>query len=203
MATQETMEKFEKIKGKNLCLGITSDGEACHAISVPWDRTVTAMNMKLPNIYLKPEDLQDPEVLNRIGEYHVYSCYSFTPMKDYSFLEDWPDLYDLSLVGTGEAMDLSFLRQLKKWAMLDISHMNLECLDDVFPKDRVFEWGACFSVYKCQIKNIDAVCRENLRFNELIIYDSVQNPEEKKRWRKARANTYRYYYSIKKEEKKE
>lgn len=53
-----TLQTLEQYDGTCLSIGITEGGRPRRCIGVPWDRTVTAMNMRLPQLYLSEEEIK-------------------------------------------------------------------------------------------------------------------------------------------------
>ena len=78
--------KLNNRESEYLSIGITQGGVPRVTIGVPWEATAHAFNMRTPNVYLSPEDLQDEEVMVLIESYKVIGCYIWAPLTDYGFL---------------------------------------------------------------------------------------------------------------------
>ena len=60
-------------------------------LRIPWDKTSNAFNMRTPNIYIAPEDLQNQEIMSQIAKKKVDGCYIFEELKDYTFLKEFTE----------------------------------------------------------------------------------------------------------------
>lgn len=178
---------------KYLSIGITEDGERRMSISVPWEDTCSAFNMNLPNVYLTEKDFEDEEIADRLKNFDICGCYIFTPLKDYSFLAQFTDIWDMYIEYGGAIRDLSFMRHMD-WGMLYLEDARLENLRALFSEDRGNGiCHRCLGLYHCQVKDISAVVERGLYMAELLIWPEKYEPEEKARWKKVRSGKFRYY----------
>ncbi|HBA63916.1 MAG TPA: hypothetical protein DCZ20_08680 [Lachnospiraceae bacterium] len=204
MAVQEALKKINAVEGKYICLGITEGGEKQDTFMVPWEKTTTAINMKLPNIYLSEEDMQEQAVLDRLKEFTVISCYIFIPLSDYRFIGHFTNLWDIFIQHAEQMESLDFLAMVKDWKMLHIENARIESLAAAFPEDKDYSWGVNLSLHNCQVGNMEMLRKNGIWLNELIISETEKNPEERKRWRKVRALLFKYlYYDKEREEWRE
>ena len=60
MIESENKKLLER-NNEYLSIGITEGGQARDITHVPWERTAHAFNMKVPGVYLSPEDLSDED----------------------------------------------------------------------------------------------------------------------------------------------
>ena len=111
-----------------ISIGITENGQRLSAFNIPWEQTAHAFNMKIPDVFLSPEDLKDEKLMEQIRSFHVVGCYVLTPIDDYSFIAGLPELFDIYLANATKLGDLSFLSGLGEWSMLHISGAHLQDL---------------------------------------------------------------------------
>jgi len=107
-------EKLFSYEEKFISIGITRSGNPLGAISVPWESTANAFGMRLPNVYITPDDLADEEIMQAIRSKEVVGCYVFTALTDYSFLSTFTELTDLNIYNGKAIKKLDFLLPLKK-----------------------------------------------------------------------------------------
>ena len=196
-----TLQTLEQYDGAYLSIGITEGGRPRRCIGVPWDRTVTAMNMRLPQLYLSEEEIQDPQILARLQNYKVCGVYIFIPLQDYSFLAEFPWLEDVNIRQAQNLSSLEFLRG-KPWKMLYLENAHLADLAPAFEPRRTGKpekEGMFFALphhlnlalCDCEVDEVKDICGDWVRFSELLIFH--RGKEEKERWKKARVNTFKYY----------
>lgn len=184
----------EAWEGEYLSIGITESGESVKSIWVPWKHDTNAYNMKTPDLWLSPEEVLDPAVLEKLGRCTVVGCYCFAPMENYSFLENFPHLCDLRIFSGKNLRDLSFMKGMEKWFQLHIEDASLEDLSPAFPEN----WrekglhSYCVAFVGCKIRDISPMVREDIRLSELLICQP-EGTNEKERWKPVRAGTYRYF----------
>ena len=63
--------KLENRESEYLSIGITQGGVPRTTIGIPWEATAHAFNMRTPNVYLSPEDIQDEEIMGQLESYKV------------------------------------------------------------------------------------------------------------------------------------
>ena len=88
-------EIFETSDKKYLSIGITPDGGRPPYIPVPWERTTSAFNMKIPSFYLEPCDLEDEELMIQLESAYIIGMYILVPLEDYSFISRFPHLWNI------------------------------------------------------------------------------------------------------------
>ena len=126
-------EKKKLLERNNeyLSIGITEGGEPRDVTQVPWERTAHAFNMKIPNVYLSPEDLRDEEILKKLHGYRVIGCYIYAPLENYDFLKTFPEIRDLYIERAESLTDISFISTLCDCDMLYLEVASLKNLDPV------------------------------------------------------------------------
>ncbi len=190
---QEERNKLETTDCRYFCIGITENGEKRGSIPVPWELTIHAFNMKIPNLYLAPEDLHDKDLMEKIKSFHVIGIYIFTRLDDYSFISMFPDVYDIYILDGINLKDLSFLRTLNEWQMLHLGNARLNDLEPIYasyllaPRRRRF----CLSFAGTAVEDVSALYKID-RISELIVVGKDDDTEREK-WGKVSASTYRYY----------
>ena len=158
-------EKKKLLERNNeyLSIGITEGGEPRDVTSVPWERTAHAFNMKIPNVYLSPEDLRDEEILKTLHGYRVIGCYIHTPLDDYAFLGEFGEIRDLYIECAEGLTDISFLGNLCECDMLYLEGASLKNLDPVVEmKKRVrglFGGFRYVGLFGCKIEDVSSLLR--------------------------------------------
>ena len=184
----------EKLLGRTseyLSIGITDGGKAPATTHIPWEKTVHAHNMKTPDVYLAPEDLEDDDVLKTLHGYRVIGCYIYTPLKNYDFISLFTELRDLNIYRGEGIRDLNFLLPLRECDMLYLEGARLDNLNPIAEVKRsvkgIFGGFRCLALCDCEIRDITSLY--GVSFSELIIWSK----NEKERWSKIPAATHRYY----------
>lgn len=186
-------ERLNNRDSEYISIGITENGQRLSAFNIPWEQTAYAFNMKLPDIFLAPEDLNDEKLMEQIRGFHVVGCYVMTPIDDYGFIAGFPELFDIYLANAATLKDLSFLSGLGEWSMLHISGAHLRDLNAIAESAKIqrFFPAYCFSFAGCKIEDISALNSVPL-ISELIIVGE-DDETERRRWRTINADTFRYY----------
>ena len=193
-----SFQDLDSYDGTYLSVGITEGAKPRTCILVPWDRTVNAMNMKLPQLYLSSDQIRDPEVLEKLKKYKVWGVYIFVPLEDYSFLEQFPHLRDVNIKHAEKLNSLEFLRG-KDWNMLYLERANLTDLEPAFEMlkqpepEHTFEMRRYpnLALYHCKINQIDALLQEDVTLSELIVWN--RSKADRNRWKKVKTYTFRHY----------
>ena len=188
------IKRLENYKENYLSIGITKDGTACGVIEIPWSHTGSAFNMKTPRVYLTEQDLYDPQVLKMLDRFHIIGCYIFESLKDYSFLANFKELWDIFILKGQNVTDLSFMKDLDEWFMFYIEDAHIQSLDPLFPPHvtRNFLRPFCVGFGGCKVDDITAIERQDLYLSELAVF-CPEGTNEKARWEKVRTGTYNYY----------
>lgn len=190
----EERTELENWKSEYVSIGISEDGDSrVGAIPVPWEMTAHAYNMKIPDIFIAPEDLKDNDLMDKIKSFHVVGCYVFTQLDDYSFIAEFSDMRDVYIIDGVNVKDLSFLSNLKDWRMLYIERAHLKDLKPILQSSLLERlWaGFCLSFAGCTVDDVSALY-EVKQISELIIIGEDDDAERVK-WRKVPAHTHRYY----------
>lgn len=187
-------EKLENRESSYVNIGISENGEEYGITPVFWKSTATAFNMCRPNVYISPNDLLDEEIMSLLQKFHVKGCYIYCAVNDYSFLNKFNDIYDLTIYNGANLKDLSFMKQLKECKLLTLVNTNLKNLDEIADFQNVYGWGnpRCLTLYNCEIDDINSLSNSKRYFSELIIYNP-KNRDERERWKKVNASTFGYY----------
>lgn len=189
--TEAQREKLNSYPHKYLSIGITSDGKPRKSVWVPWEGTGNAFNMRTPDIYLTPEDLDDEALWMELQRFHVHGCYIFCPLEDYSFLFRLTGLEDLNIYKGGALRDLAFLRRMPGWFQLHVEDAVLEDLSDLFP-DGPHRGGhsTCVCLSGCSVKDISAL--EGVNLSELVIL-APEGSNDRERWKSVRCGKFTYH----------
>lgn len=193
---EEERSRLEKMKGGCLSIGITEDGDRVSVINVPWTMTAHAYNMKLPDVYISPEDLSDSSVMDVLKGLEVIGCYIMTPLSDYGFLSDFPKIRDLNIKYGDSIRDLGFLSGLEECSMLYLQNAVLENIDliiDMKKKNRsIFGGFRCVGLCNCRVRDLSVFEREECGFSEFLVWSSVGEDDES-RWSAVSASVKKFY----------
>lgn len=190
---EEERKSLYSRKDDYLSIGISCDGEFINPISVPWEKTAHAFNMKITDVYITLEDLSDKELVDKIKSFHVVRCYVFATLDDYSFIAGLKEVRDIYIANGAGLVDLSFLSELGEWRMLHVARAHLKDLDPVLESskiDRMFP-AFCLSFADCTVDDVTALY-EMKHISELIIIGEDDN-DERAKWKRVSALTHRYY----------
>lgn len=178
---------------KILSIGITADGTPPRSVGVPWQATVNAFNMRIPDLYLAPEDLMDEALWRELQRFRVNGCYSFCPLEDYSFLARLPQLQDITICRGEKLRDLEFLRSMEDWFLLHIEDAVLDDLAPLFPDGRRRGMGStCVCLSGCTVADLSALEQEGVRLSELVVL-MPQGADQRDRWKNVRCGKYTYH----------
>ena len=191
---EEQRTELENWQSNYISVGISKGGDSrVGAIPVPWEMTAHAYNMKIPDVYIAPEDLKDKDLMDKIKSFHVVGCYIFTQLDDYSFIAELSDMRDVYIIDGVNVKDLSFLSNLKDWRMLHLERAHLKDLKPILQSSLLERmWaGFCLSFAGCTVDDVSALY-EVKQISELIIIGEDDDAERAK-WRKVPAYTHRYF----------
>ena len=169
---QDQYEKLVKAAEENayLPIGINADGTPLASGFVPWEKTVSAFNMKTPKVTLAARDLSDENIMSLLGRCRIIGCYIFTALDDYGFISGFKDLWDLFMLHGENIRDLGFLDGLS-----DLSMFYLEDADvpDLEPLAKACGNGfsgppKCIGFRNCRIGDDSALKRSGMHISELF-----------------------------------
>lgn len=191
--TESKREYLCGCSGAYVSIGITPDARPVGAGWVPWHSTANAFNMRTPQIFLDPQELQDPEVWQWLDSKRVNGCYIFCPLPDYGFLARLPHLQDIRIFRGGALRSLRFLRALPDWFQLHVEDAVLENLEDLFPDGpRKGIHSTCVCLSGCSVKDLTALTRPEIYLSELVIL-APEGSSDRERWKAVRCGRYTYY----------
>ena len=189
--TESERQFLREYSKKYLSIGITADGKPRRSVWVPWELTGNAMNMRTPDLYFSPEELQDEALWEELKRFHIVGCYIFCPLDDYGFLYRLTELQDLNIYKGGALRDLRFLRTMPEWFQLHVEDAVLTDLNDLFPDGpRKGILSCCICLSGCQVADLSAL--ENVRLSELVIL-MPEGTNDKDRWKTVRCGKYTYH----------
>ena len=179
-----------------LSIGITPEGAPRRSVAVPWESTSHAFNMRIPDVYIAPEDLDDTDVMEKILSRKVIGCYIWAPLSDYKFLTRLKDLQDIYIANGDAISDLAFLQELTECRMFYLQNAKLKNLDTLVEakKHSTAPFGGlrCVGLDNCAVEDLSIFERETVQFSEFLIW-KPEGSDEKSRWNVIRAHTRRYY----------
>lgn len=188
--------KLENRESEYLSIGITQGGVPRTTIGIPWEATVHAFNMRTPNVYLSPEDIQDEEIMGQLESYKVIGCYIWVPLSDYSFLARFKDLQDINIKNGDAISNLSFLAELYECRMLYLQNAKLKNLDVIVEvkKNSTAMFGClrCIGLDNCVVEDLSVFEIEKVHFSEFLIW-MPEGSNERSRWSVVSAGIRRYF----------
>lgn len=165
-------------------------------VGVPWEATVHAFNMRTPDVYISPEDLQDEEIMGIHESHKVIGCYIWAPLEDYRFLARFKDLQDINIKNGDAIRDLGFLSELYECRMLYLQNARLKNLDVIVAvkKNSKTMFGSlkCIGLDNCEVEDLSVFGTEKAYFSEFLIW-KPEGSNERDRWGVISAGTRRYY----------
>ncbi len=181
---QQEREKLWNRESEYLSIGITEGGKPRGSIAVPWIRTGHAFNMRTPNVYLAPQDLQDEEIMARVAQFQVIGCYIWVPLVDYRFIHQFTALRDLYILRGENIRDLAFLDGLLECNMIFLQDAQLKNLDHIVRLQQnagAFRGAPCLCLEGCTVEDISALLQEGVWFSELLIH-CPKGSNDEARW---------------------
>lgn len=189
---RDILKELGQMERKSLNIGINETGEPMKSFSVPWINTWCAMNMKLPDVFFSPEEIGREDVREKLREFNIFGCYIYVPLSDYSFLKDFTYLLDLHIEQGQNLKSLDFLKEKERLSMLYLENAALPDLDILIPFAAPGR-GMCLDLKNCHIGEMEDLINDHIIFSELIVEETDSSEEEKRRWKRVRANTFRYF----------
>ena len=161
---EEEKQKLLNRDSKYLSIGITEGGERFGMIGVPWVQTVHAYNMKTPDVYISPEDINDSSIMDILHTFSVIGCYIFVSLEDYTFLSDFPEIRDLNIMCGRNVRNLEFLRNLTECRMFLLHDAELENLDAIIDLNienkSILGAYKCVALYNCSVQDLSRFEKE-------------------------------------------
>lgn len=189
---RDILKELGQMERKSLNIGINETGEPMKSFSVPWINTWCAMNMKLPDVFFTPEEIGREDVREKLREFNIFGCYIYVPLSDYSFLKDFTYLLDLHIEQGQNLKSLDFLKEKERLSMLYLENAALPDLDILIPFAAPGR-AMCLDLKNCHIGEMEDLINDHIIFSELIVEETDSSEEEKRRWKRVRANTFRYF----------
>ena len=193
MLATEKQKLLDK-SGDYISIGITSDGVPLNVISVPWRKTVHAYNMKIPDVYISPQDLEDEALMGLLSECKVIGCYIWATLESFGFLQRFQEVRDLNIIGGSNITNLDFLIGLKKCSMLVLHDAQLENFDVILDARDYGVWNVfkCVGLYNCHVRDLSRFEKEKHNFFEFLVWNP-KSKNERERWNVISADTFGYY----------
>ncbi len=170
-------EQFELLmksagEGAYISIAVNEDGHPVKGGSIPWERTLSAFNMRTPSIALSAADLQDPSIMAALQKCRVNGCYIYTVLPEYAFLTVMKDLNDLFILHAENMHDLSFLREQTELFMFYLADARLPDLKPLIDLCNAGNCppGKCFGFRNCSIDDLTALSEIRFVLSELLIW---------------------------------
>lgn len=195
MQYEEALKLGDKL-GYSVSIGISKDGVPCRSVGVPWEATGHAFNMRIPDVYISPEDLKDERLMGFLMGCKIVGCYISEPLEDYSFLARFKDLEDLNIYRGENVRNLDFLKRLSGLRMLYLEDAVLPDLNVIVALKKkhrgIFSDLRCVGLCNCQVADLSAFESAGISFSEFLIWNP-RDRDERARWGVVNAHTRRYY----------
>ena len=169
-----------------MSIAINEDGSPVSEGFVPWERTVSAFNMRTPKLTVAAGDLADGSVMSALKKCTLTGCYIYTELDDYRFIGEFGQLQDLFFLHGRQMRDLSFLRSLSDLFMFyieDASIPDLKPLIDACNKGADLP-GKCFGFRNCRVADTSALLDIKFVLSELLVWPAEDDSPE--RWQTGR-----------------
>lgn len=189
------LQQYERLISMDrgyLSIGITQDGVPRGSIPVPWESTANAFNMRTPSIYIAPEDLEDPQLMELLESFRVRGMYIFVPLKDYSFISRFPGLWDIYIRHAEAMKDVRFMEPLEEWHMLMLEGPYLPDLNPLFGRHKERIPRHCLALINCIVGDIRSLHQEKRYLAELVI-GMPKGSDQRQRWQNIRTGKFTYY----------
>lgn len=188
-------------KREHVNLGITEGGKVYNVTPVVWDSTAAAYNMRPPEIFIAPEDLSDPEIMDRIKSLTVRGLYIYAALEDYSFIGEMREIWDLHIREGHNIRSLDFLSRLDDCLLLLLGNVTVDDMDvilEVKGANRGFSVPFRYlGLYDCNIRTPLDFTDPKCHFTELILWSRPENKErDAELWSEVKA-LKRFHYDIK------
>lgn len=168
-----------------ISLGISEGGIPHGTTPIPWESTAHAFNMKLPNVYVSPEDIEDGALMEEIFKKEVIGCYIYTPLADYSFLEKLSHIRDLNIYKASSLKNIDFLRALTECSMLTLEGARLENLNAIIDVKKhhrsIFGIYNCVALIDCTVSDLSSFVGSGVSFSEFLVF-MPKGAGERERW---------------------
>ena len=195
MIQSEREKLFREDRGF-VSIGVTQGGVPRRRIGIPWEVTAHAYNMRIPNVYIAPEDLQDGEIMEQLRNSNVIGCYIWTPLEDYRFLAEFKQIEDIRICCADALRDLDFLDGLYACDMLFLQNAKLKNLNAIIKAkqagEKLFGCLRCVGLENCRVEDLSAFETEEVQFSEFLVWQP-EGSNEGDRWCVISARTRRYY----------
>ncbi len=167
-----------------MSIAINQDGSPVRGCFIPWEKTVSAFNMKTPQVTISVDDLQNEEIMQEISSCKMKGCYILTPLSDYSFLSAYHEICDIFIRYAENMKDLSFIKDMPELFMFYLENARLH---DIAPLITNCNKGAllpgkCFGFYHCEIEDVSAMKEAGFIISELLIWVKSGQSDNKERW---------------------
>jgi len=187
--------KLMSRKSKYLSIGITKDGTSVGIIPIPWKSMAHSYNMRIPDVYISPDDLNNSIIWEKIKSFKVIGLYIWTPLEKYDFINRLHALQDIFIMDAKCLNELDFLEENRECMMLMLHGAELDTLDKIVAannrKDNLFCGLNCVALCNCEVKDLTVFEKEEHYFSEFLLW--LPKGKNKKRWKVVRAGIKEIY----------
>lgn len=177
-----------------MSIAVNRDGSPVSGGFIPWERTVSAFNMRMPKLTVAAYDLEDESVMSALKKCVLTGCYIYTELDDYRFIGEFGKLQDLFILHGRQIRDLSFLKGLNDLFMFyieDASIPDLKPLVDACNKGAGLP-GKCFGFRNCRVTDTSSLLDIQFVLSELLVWPAEDDSQE--RWQTGKKpGVFRFY----------
>jgi len=180
---KEEKEKLLNHKSKYISIGITDDGIAYNGFGIPWESTSNAYNMRLPDVFITPDDLNDEETMSLIRSKKVIGCYCWSSLENFDFVSHFSDIEDVNIFKGENLKNIDFVKSLKELRMLFVGNAKFDNIDAILeiPKsDGQFIRMMNIGLYNCEVKDLSTFLEKEHKFYEFLVWNRKEKIERKK-----------------------
>lgn len=193
---QAQYDKLEKAAADKayMSIAINSDGNPVSGSFIPWERTVSAFNMRYPEVTISVSDLQDAHIIELLKASRLTGCYIFTALTNYHFLSEFVALEDVFILHAEQLPDLTFIYQLPCLSMFYIEDANLPDLKPLIDVCNASESlpGKCLGFYHCQVADTSSLSDVHFALTEFLVWPAPG--DQRARWTLPfQSSAYRFY----------
>lgn len=180
---KEEKEKLLNHKSEYISIGITDEGIAYNGFAIPWDSTSNAYNMRLPDVFITPDDLNSDEIMSLIHSKKVIGCYCWSALESFDFISRFLDIEDVSIFNGESLKNIDFVKPLKELHLLFIKDAKLDNIDAILEipeSDRQFAHMKNIGLYNCVVEDVSAFSEKEHKFYEFLVWNKKENREAEK-----------------------
>lgn len=158
--------------GDYMSIAVNKDEEPVRGGFIPWERTISAFNMKTPKITMSAADLLDSSIMEDLKRCHLEGLYILVPLEDYRFISGFTGLRDVFIRHGNNIKDLTFLRNKPGLFMLYLEDVDVPDLVPLIENCNQGENlpGKCFGFFHCRVEDTSALEDVHFIISEFLVW---------------------------------